>query len=143
MVGMINHLRLALLGSTVALIGCGTGDDLVVDRQTAYAAYEAGLTAFAAKDYPTADGKLTTAIDAHVLNPDFYCFAVAKRAVCWAAAGKYAEASTELDNLGPAAPNQAEIFAARSFILKKQGKLAEANAALAQAKRWDRTIKEF
>ena len=139
----LSNLRCALPGLLIAAaIGCASKDVYVADRKTAYEAYDAGLTAFAAKDFPTADAKFTIAIDAGVLNPDFYCFAVTKRALCWAVAGKYDEALAELDKLGAGASNPDEVLIARSYIYKKQGKLAEANAALAKARQYNRTIKE-
>jgi len=127
------------------LVGCGNsaGFDLEDSRRAAYAAFNDAAERFSHGDYAAAEPKLVAALVDGVLNPDVYCEATAKLAVCRGAAGKYDEALAELDKLGPAAPNQAEIYAARSFILKKQGKLAEATAALARARRFDRTVKEF
>jgi tetratricopeptide (TPR) repeat protein len=139
------RIRFVFLALALTSLGCG-GDpaaSLQDARIAANAAYNEAVTAFASKDYAGAEAKLAAALQANVLNPDVFCDATAKYAVCLAAAGKYPEAMAELDKLGPAAPNQAAIFAARSFILKKQGKVAEANVALAQAKRLDRMIKEF
>jgi tetratricopeptide (TPR) repeat protein len=127
------------------LAGCGgnAGAKLEDSRKAAYAAFNAAVEAFKSGDYAAAEPKLTEALDLHVLNPDVYCEATAKRAVCWGASGKYDEALAELDQLGPAAPNQAEICAARAYIFKKQGKPAQANAAMAQARKFDRNLKEF
>ncbi len=134
---------LACLGALFAA-GCGApGSEHEDDRITAYSAYSEALTAFDAKDYATAEPKLTAALAAGVLNPDVYCQAIVRQAVCWGAAGKYAEALAELDKLGAQAPNQAEIFAARAFILGKQGKAADARMALAKARQINRTIPEF
>jgi predicted Zn-dependent protease len=112
-------------------------------RRAASVAYGEGLQAFDSGDYATAEPKLTAALDANILNPDFYCFATVRRAVCWAAAGKATEAVAELDKLGMAAPNQDEILAARSFIFKKQGNVAASRAALAKARLLNKQIKEF
>jgi Tfp pilus assembly protein PilF len=139
------RFRFVVLALALASSGCG-GDpaaSLEDDRIAAYAAYNEASTAFASKDYAGAEAKLALALQANVLNPDVYCEATAKYAVCLAAAGKYPEATAELDKLGPAAPNQGEIFAARAFIFKKQGKVAEANAAMAKARQYNRAIKEF
>jgi tetratricopeptide (TPR) repeat protein len=134
---------LTCLGTLVAA-GCGApGSEYGDDRATAYATYGEALTAFDAKDYATAEPKLAAAIEPRLLNPDVYCEAVVRLAVCWGATGKYAEALAELDTLGSQAPNQAEIFAARAFILGKQGKAADARMALAKARQINRTIQEF
>ena len=57
--------------------------------------------------------------------------------------GKFDEALALLTSLEQGAPNLDQVFAARAFVLKKQNKLAEANAALAKARQYNRTIKEF
>jgi tetratricopeptide (TPR) repeat protein len=138
-------IRITALALALPIAGCGgaPGAQLEATRRAANDALREAIVDFASKNYAAAEPKLTAALTEGGLNPDLWCEAMAKRAVCWGAAGRYDEALAELNRIGSAAPNQAEIFAARSFIFKKQGKLAEANAALAQAKRWDRTIKEF
>jgi tetratricopeptide (TPR) repeat protein len=140
---MSRRLRLACLGFLVAA-GCSApGSENEDARVSAYAANADGLKAFAAKDYATAEPALVSAVDAGVLNPDIYCQAIVRIAVCRGAAGKYDEALAELDKLGPAAPNQDEIFAARAFILAKQGKAADARTALAKARQINRAVQEF
>lgn len=131
--------------AAVTLPGCGgdAGAKLEDTRKAAYAAFNAAVESFNAGDYAAAEPKLTEALDLNGLNGDVFCDATTKRAVCWGASGKYDAAIADLDKLGAAAPNQGEIFAARAFILKKQGKAAQANAAMAQARKFDRTIKEF
>jgi tetratricopeptide (TPR) repeat protein len=125
-------------------LGCdSSGSEHGDARRAAYIAYDEGLTAFAARNFAAAEPKFTAAIDAGLLNPDSYCQAVAKRALCWAVANKFDEALADLDKLGPAAANEVDVLVARSFILKKQGKTAESRAALAKAKKINPAVQEF
>jgi hypothetical protein len=125
-------------------VGCGsTAAEHETGRKAAYAAYNEALRAYDAKNYSAAEPQFTAAIEARGLNPDIYCSAVAKRAACWAVAGKLPEALAELEQLGPAASNMDEILALQSFIFKKQGKAAEARAAFAKARRINPRIQEF
>jgi hypothetical protein len=137
------RLRLACLGFLVAA-GCSApGSENEDARVSAYAANAEAIKAFGAKDYAAAEPGFVAAIDSGVLNPDIWCQAVVRLAVCRGAAGKHDEALAELDKLGPAASNQDEIYAARAFILGKQGKAADARVALAKARQLNRAIQEF
>jgi hypothetical protein len=130
--------------SLILAVGCGSSDSKNADlRRSAYVTLEEGLAAFSARDYANAEQKLTAAIDARVLNPDSYCQAVTKRAVCSAVASKFDDALADLEKLGPAPSNADEVFVVRSFIYKKQGKAAESRAALAKARQYNRTVQEF
>ncbi len=138
------YLHGSALLALVLAIGCSSSDGRNGgSRRSAYVALDEANVAFAARDFAGAEEKLTTAIDARVLNPDSYCQAVTKRALCSAVAGKFEEALADLDKLGPAPSNADEVFIARSFIYKKQGKAAESRAALAKARQFNRTVKEF
>lgn len=112
-------------------------------RRAAANAYNTGLAAFASKDYATAEASLSQAIDAGGLNPDLFADASIKRAVCWAATGKQAEALESLQKIEPWGENQDAVYAARSYILAKQGKAAESRAALARARRLNPRVQEF
>jgi tetratricopeptide (TPR) repeat protein len=137
--------RQAYVGLLIlAAIGCSSPGSQHEDlRRSAYTVYSEALDAFKAKNYSAAEPKLTATIDGGGLNPDIYCNAVAKRALCWASAGKYNEALADLDKLGPAASNLDEVYAVRSYILRKQGKAAESRAALAKARRYNPSTQEF
>ena len=124
------------------LLGCGSSAS-APSRQEGAAALQSGLDAFAQKNYAAAAESLTNAIGSGVLNTDQYVEATLKRAMAWAAEGKYDEAIADLTKLEAGAPNLDQVFAARAFVLKKQGKVAEANAAMAKARQYNRTIKEF
>jgi Flp pilus assembly protein TadD len=140
---MSRRLRLACLGFLVAA-GCSApGSEHEDSRVSAYKANAEALVAFEAKDYATAEPGFVAAIESGVLNPDVYCQAVVRLAVCHGSAGKYDEALAELDKLGPAAGNQDEIYAARAFVLAKQGKAADARTALGKARQFNRSVQEF
>jgi hypothetical protein len=128
----------------VLMAGCGSaGNEHGDARAAAYAAYNEATAAFKSKDYAAAEPKLASALESRLLNPDVFCEATVLRSVCLASTGKYDEATAALDSLGPGASNIDQIFAARSYILAKQGKLAESRAALAKARQANRTVAEF
>ncbi len=123
--------------------GCGGSSELAHTRETAHAAVQEGQAAFASRDFATTAAKLAPAVASGMLNVDVYCQATVELAIAYAADGKYDEALAALDKLTAEAPNQAEIFAARSFVFKKQGKSREAAAALQQARKLNPRIKEY
>jgi tetratricopeptide (TPR) repeat protein len=125
-------------------LGClAPGEEHEDLRRSAYANYGEGLTAFESNDRATALTKFTAALEGGGLNPDAACDARVKRAVCLAAAGKYDEALADLEKNGPGASNPEAVEAARSYLYRKQGKAAEAQAALAKARRYNPRIQEF
>ena len=141
---MISALMSLASFVAASAVGCSSPADKLADvRRSAQEEFDAAMTAFDARDYATADAKLATALKLGGLHPDVYCEAAVKQAVCWAATGKTTEAISELDRLEPGAPNLDQIYAARSYVLAKQGKTAESRAALAKAKQFNRTVQEF
>jgi Tfp pilus assembly protein PilF len=127
-----------------AALGCGsTSTEVVRSREASAAAANEGMQAFAARDYATAAAKLSAAIEGGGLNADSYSTAAVRLAVAYAQQGQFAEAEALLTKLEQGAPNVDEVLAARSLVFKKQGKLAESRAALAQARRLNRFVKEF
>lgn len=141
------HIRLpaaVLVGALCAAVaGCGGAKVDEGGRQSGAEAFASAVSEFDQRSYEPAAEHFTTAITQGGLNPDQYAEAAVKRAVCWGAAGEYDEALAELDKLLAGAPNLDQVQAARAFVLKKQGKSAEAAQALAAARRINRTIKEF
>ncbi len=140
----VANRSLVVVVALASCLGCGgkSAANLKSLRETASEAYADGLKTFAAHDYATAEQKFSIALGGG-LDADQFCIATTKRAVCWAAAGKVDEALAELDRLGSNVSNPDEVEAARAFVFKKQGKIAQANAAMAKARRYNRTIKEF
>ena len=141
-----NSFALLVRTSLVASLslGCSSPADKLEDvRRSAQAEYDAAETDFSGRNYAAAGPKFDAALTLGGLNPDLYCEATVKRAVCWAATGKTAEAISELDRLEPGAPNLDQIYAAKSYALAKQGKAAESRAALAKARQANRTVQEF
>jgi tetratricopeptide (TPR) repeat protein len=138
-------LALGVSFAAAALVpGCGgTSTETINVRETAAAALAKGDAAFASRDYAGALPHLEESVNSGGLNADAYSDAAVKLVVCYGATGKYDEALKLLEILEGGAPNLDQVYAARSFVLRKQGKVAEANAALAMARRYNRTIKEF
>ncbi|WP_152097212.1 hypothetical protein [Lacipirellula parvula] len=131
-------------GMAIGVNGCSSPADKLEDvRRSAQEQYDSAATDFAARNYSAAGQKFNAALTIGGLNPDLYCDATVKRAVCWVATGKTTEAIGELDRLEPGAPNLDQIYAARSYALAKQGKAAESRAALAKARQFNRTVQEF
>lgn len=125
-------------------LGCSSAaDNLEETRVASSAAYSEAVSAFNAKDYAKAEQSLNVALQPGGLMSDQYCDAVVKRAVCMASSGKVTEAAAELENLGLAATNLDALFAAKAYVLAKQGKTAESRAALAKARQYNRTVQEF
>lgn len=127
----------------LAAVGCGGANVDESSRQTGAEAFAAATEEFDQRSYAPAAEHFGVAIQKGGLNSDQFAEALVKRAVCWAAEGKAPEALEELDKLEANAPNLDQVFAARSFVLKKQGKPGEANAALAKARQFNRSVKEF
>jgi tetratricopeptide (TPR) repeat protein len=136
--------RIVFAFLATSALGCSApGEEHEDLRRTAYANYGEGLHAFESNDRATALTKLTAALEGGGLNPDVACDARVKRAVCLAGAGKYDEALADLEKNGPGASNPEAVEGARSYIYRKQGKAAEAQAALAKARRYNPRIQEF
>lgn len=127
----------------IGMAGCGGPKVDSASRQTAAQEFALGVEAFDNRSYDEAAQHFTAALEQGGLNPDLYADAIAKRAVCYGAAARYDEALADLSKLEAGAPNLDVVYSARSFVLKKQGKVAEANAALAMARRFNRSVKEF
>ena len=131
----------ALLALPIAGCGYGTSEDVIEQRQAAQKAYSEALQAIASKDYTAAKTLLDHAIDSGKLHLDVLSPAYVNRAICSAAAGDFAAAHADLDAMEQGAPNLDEIFAARSYVLEKQGKSKEAKAAWSKARRMNRYVK--
>jgi tetratricopeptide (TPR) repeat protein len=130
--------------SAMLLAGCGSSNSQLAEKRVnAYEAAAKGDEAFQIRDYSTAAERLASAVDGGGLNPDAYAAAAVKLAVCYGATGKFTEANDLLDKLEKGAPNLDQVYAARSFVLRKQGKAAESRAVLAKARRYNRLIQEF
>jgi tetratricopeptide (TPR) repeat protein len=124
--------------------GCSSpAEQLEETRKAASQDYNEALAAFSSGDRAAAEQKFTMVLERGGINPDLYCDAMLRRAVCWAAAGKFDEALADLQTLQAGGGPPDQILAARSYVLGKQGKAAEARAALAKARQYNRTVQEF
>lgn len=137
-------MRLTFLLVTIAFVGCGGGGSSESEstRQTAASAYESAQTAFNNKDYAKAKESYDLALKGGLYS-DLIGPARARRAICLAETGDADGAMQEIVALEGGAPNIDEVFAAKSYILAKQGKIPESNAAWAQAVKINRSIKKF
>lgn len=140
----LRHVVAAAL-LTSMIVGCsgGTSEALVESREAAQRAYGEALEKVAQKDFAGAKPLLDQAIEAKVLRGDVLAEAYVNRAVCSAATGDFAAAHADLDEMEKGAPNLDEIFAARSYVLQKQGKTREAKQAWTQARRFNRYVKKY
>jgi Tfp pilus assembly protein PilF len=128
----------------IVAAGCSYPGEKQEDaRRIAAEAYDKAQKAFTSKDYAAAETSLTEAINAGGLNPDLLVDATVKRAVCWGATGKPVEAIESLQQIESWGEQQDLVFAARAYVLAKQGKLAESRAALAKARQYNRMVHEF
>lgn len=127
------------------MAGCGYGTDadVVQSRENAQQAYDEALQAFASQDFATAKSHLDTAIATGDLYRDVLPTAYVMRAICSASAADFAAAHADLDAMVKGAPNLDEVFAARSYVLEKQGKTKEAKSAWAKARRINRYVRKF
>jgi tetratricopeptide (TPR) repeat protein len=136
---------LPLTSLLVALaIGCsGAADSRTDARRDAHAAFTAGAQALAAGQYEQALDELSAAVAAGGLNPDAFAAAELQLALALGGLGRYAEAYERLERLEAGAPNVDEVHAARSAVLAREGKAAEAQAELAQARQINRAVRTF
>jgi tetratricopeptide (TPR) repeat protein len=133
-----------LIAVIIVAVGCNSSDSQIVDqRNIAYSALSDGEAAFASKDYGKAAESLKQATGTGVLNPDLHSEASVKLAVSLGATEQFGPAIELLSQLEQSAPNLDQIYAARSYVLAKQGKAAEARAALAKARQFNRSVQEF
>ncbi|MBL9166062.1 MAG: hypothetical protein JNL18_25300 [Planctomycetaceae bacterium] len=128
---------------SVVVVGCGKSDEFAEARRTSSKSYEEGAAAFSSRDFPKAIESLSGAIQSGGLNADLYSSAAVQLAVAYAATRRFEEANLLLSELEAGAPNRDEVFAARSYVLAKQGKLAESRTALAKARQYNRAVQEF
>jgi tetratricopeptide (TPR) repeat protein len=125
-------------------IGCSSAADSRTEvRRDAHAAFAAGEQALGAGNYEQALDELSAAVAAGGLNPDAFAAAELQMALALGGLGRYAEAYERLDRLEAGAPNVDEVLAARSAVLAREGKAAEAQAALAKARQINRDVRTF
>jgi tetratricopeptide (TPR) repeat protein len=136
--------RLLLVLASVVLCGCGGSEKrAALDRAQANKACSEAEAAFEKRDYQAALDGFTAAIESGWLHPDRLSSAHLRRAVSRAAVGDPAAALAELDELAKFGEDPSAVLAARAFVLKKQGKAAEANAAFQQARRLNPAVRPF
>ncbi len=123
-------------------VGCG-GAEKEYSRESANALYSEGREALEQGDFPTAQSKLTEAVEMGWLNPDFTGRAMVLTTVAMAAQGNYEEAHAKLDELEKEPIPADLVLSARSFVLQKQGKNRQAKLAWSRARRINRSVRKF
>lgn len=123
---MFQKYHVAILCCAV-LAGCGDAE-IVVQRQSSQAAFDAGVKAFESGHFSDAETQFTATIDAGQLQPDQYCEAVVYRALARAEIGQFGPAMDDLDAITPHAPDLDRVHAARARVYLKQGERDRAAA---------------
>lgn len=124
--------------------GCRRSNELAEDKRvTARQAYNEGVTALEGRKYTVARDKLQEAISSGAVYSGSIVDARVRLAVATAGAGDLQTASMQLDDLEQNAPELDLVFAAKAYVLAKQGKAAESRAALAKARQYNRSVQEF
>lgn len=101
------------------------------------------MTAFNARDYAAAETKLAAALELGRTLPRSLLRSGGEAGGLLGRRGQDDGSHQRLDRLEPGTPNLDQIYAARSYVLAKQGKVAESRAALAKARQLNRTVSEF
>jgi tetratricopeptide (TPR) repeat protein len=109
------------------LAGCGDAE-IVVQRQSSQAAFDAAVKAFESSHFSDAESQFNAAIDAGQLQPDQYFEAVVYRALSRAEIGQFGPALEDLDAITPHAPDLDRVHAARARVYLKQGERDRAAA---------------
>jgi tetratricopeptide (TPR) repeat protein len=120
--------------------GCG-GKVQEKDNRTAQVAFDDAIKLVDAGSYSQALPLLDSAIASGGLSADLYAEALLLRSRCYADAGALDKAEADLSHSEQGSPSPAKFQFAKGFLLSKQGKKAEADAAFKAAKKIDPTIK--
>jgi Tfp pilus assembly protein PilF len=139
---IIASLGLGILAIVVITAGCG-GSGQAEPRIGATAALEAGIQSLEGGDFQAAIESFEYALESGLLNADSTVECLIQRAIAQAAGGDLESALADLHRAEQGPSDLAKIFAVRSFVLEKQGKRAEANAAWVQAQRINRKIQKI
>jgi len=140
---LLKFIVVALLA--LPIVGCsgGSSEKVIESRQAAQKSYDEALQAIANKDYASAKPLLDQALSSGRLYGDMISPAYISRAICSAAVGDFSAAHADLDEMEKGAPNLDDVFAARSYVLEKQGKTKAAKAAWSKARRMNRYVKKI
>jgi len=137
--GLVLFLAMAIC------VGCGggTSSGLVDRRQQAQQYFDQGQEDFDNGDFQSAREHFDQAITGGGLHPDIYTEAHIMRAVCAAHESDFAAAHEDLDKMEQGAPDPDRIFAARSFVFAKEGKMNESRNLWNQARRINPRVRQF
>ena len=110
-------------------------------RADSLARYEEGNTRLAAKDVAGAREAFAAAVELGGLRADLHTTAKLRLAYCEACLGNTEAAGQLLDSLEEGAPDLGDVFAMRAFVCRKAGDAAKAEAAWAEAQRWNPAVR--
>ena len=105
--------------------------------------YQDGDAAFEQGSWAEAEENYTAALSARGLHPDLYVDVLIKRAVSRAHLSDFARAHEDLALASEGAVSVERIHAARAFVYESEGKIAEADAEMAQAREIDPSVEPF
>lgn len=129
---------LAVLLTALLVAGCRPPEP---PRADSLARYEEGNTLLAAKDVAGAREAFAAAVELGGLRADLHTTATLQLAYCEACLGNTEAAGQLLDSLEEGAPDLGALYAMRAFVFRKAGDAAKADAAWAEAQRWNPSVR--
>lgn len=129
---------LAVLLAAAVAAGCRPPEP---PRADSVARYEEGNTQLAAKNVAGAREAFAAAVGLGGLRPDVHATAKLRLAYCEACLGDTEAAGQLLDSLEEGSPDLGEVYAMRAFVCRKAGDAAKADAAWAEAQRWNPAVR--
>jgi len=121
-------------------LGCGSRVT-VDDNRSSQVAFDEALNLVDSGSYAQALPLLDKAIASGGLSADFFATALLLRSRCHCDAGDLEKAKADLEHADQGSPSPAQLQLTKGFLLAKQGKKTEADAAFKAAKKVDPSIK--
>ena len=129
---------LAVLLAALLAAGCRPPEP---PRADSVARYEEGNTQLSAKNVAGAREAFAAGVELGGLRPDVHATAKLRLAYCEACLGNTEAAEQLLDSLEEGSPDLGEVYAMRAFVCRKAGDATKAEAAWAEAQRWNPAVR--